>query len=82
MGTQRFPLILIGFLGAMLLATAPVIAQSGNETCSSPGTIFGGETGTPVSISDSIQINDSLIIEDLHVRVDISHGFVAICSSI
>ena len=77
MGTQRFPVILIGFLGAILLATAPVIAQSGNETCSSPGTIFGGETGTPVSISDSIQINDSLIIEDLHVRVDISHGFVA-----
>ena len=77
MGAQRFLIILIGLMCAMLLATAPVIAQSGNETCSSPGIIFGGETGTPVSISDSIQINDNLNIEDLHVRVDISHGFVA-----
>ena len=61
----------------ILFPVIPALGQSGNQTCSSPGTIFGGETGTPVSISDSIQINDSLIIEDLHVRVDISHGFVA-----
>ncbi|MEC9475647.1 MAG: endonuclease/exonuclease/phosphatase family protein [Planctomycetota bacterium] len=54
-----------------------VVAQSDLEICSAPGIPFGGDNGTPVSISDSILISQNLLIEDVHVSVDISHAFVA-----
>lgn len=60
-----------------LMLESVVVAQPDLKICSSPGALFGGENGTPVSISDSILINENLLIEDVHVSVDISHTFVA-----
>ena len=70
---MRIPLILIW----IWVISGGVLAQPDLEVCSSPALDFGGENGTPVSISDSLVINEDLLIEDLHVSVDISHGFVA-----
>ncbi|MGE4619716.1 MAG: proprotein convertase P-domain-containing protein [Planctomycetota bacterium] len=63
-------------LSLFLILQSVVVAQPDLETCSSPGTLFGGENGTPVSISDSILITENLLIEDIHVRIDISHAFI------
>ena len=77
MWPRRFPVVLAGLLVAMLLSLTSAFAQQGIEYCSSPGTSFGGENGTPISISDSILVSDSMTIDDMHVSIDISHGFVA-----
>ena len=73
MSVIRTSLILVW----MWVISGGVFAQPDLEVCSSPDLDFGGENGTPVSISDTLVISDDLLIEDFHVSVDISHGFVA-----
>ena len=63
-------------LGIFLILESVVVAQPDLNTCSSPGVLFGGENGTPVSISDSILITENLLVEDIHVSIDISHTFM------
>ena len=77
MRTRKLLQALTLLVGFIMFPTESLKSQPALEDCSSPGVIFGGENGTPVSISDSIIVTDSLTIQDLHVSVDISHGFVA-----
>lgn len=44
--------------------------------CAAPGTPFGGDSGTPQSIVDSLLVTDALTIQDLQVTVRITHSYV------
>lgn len=47
-----------------------------SQSCSSPGAPFGGEFGTPPLLQDTIVVTDDLSIQDLHVRMEITHAFI------
>jgi len=61
---------------SFLISSASVIAQPDARVCRNPGLAFGGAEGTPVSVTDAMEVTEDVTIGALHVVVDISHSWV------
>lgn len=64
-------------LVAALCALATSLwGQPDVEVCSVPGLSFGGASGTPTDISDTLTVTDDFIVADVQLFVDVSHSFI------
>lgn len=69
------PLMLTGLLLCGFVSTAA--AQADVHECASPGTAFGGEFGTPPSISSTITVASAITIAEAQVFVDAPHEWLS-----
>ena len=67
---RNFALALFGVLSGSVVAFADV------DECVSPALPFGGENGTPQSVTSTIAVTDTFVIANLEVVIDITHPYV------
>lgn len=68
--------ILCQILLLLAIASSTAWGQAASTTCLTPGSIFGGANGTPVTITQTIVVGSNVVMGDVHFEIVIDHDWV------